>query len=408
MTTELSVLILATAVLSLACTLVLALRKPMRRHLGASAAYGLWCIPPLCLLGLVLPAAQGSQASPGAVLQLPASVLQVASVRGSGAEAAWWLALWAGGALVCLAWQARRQQRFVRALGALQRLPHARLPLYRAERDAGLPALLGLLRPRIVLPPDFAQRYTAAQRALLLHHERVHWRRGDLPCNALATLLLCLQWFNPFVHLAIRAFRRDQEMACDARVLALRPRQRRAYAEAMLLGGINTLPPLGCPWPSRHPLKERIEMLKQPAVRSRQRLIAIVSTAALATGGMYAAWAAQPRAAATPAAASEVTQGYPLPAPPYPKAALDGNLSGRVVLLVDVRADGSVQDVVVKESQPAGVFDAVTVAAARQWRFRPAMKNGKPVAGQVQVPVTFERHPQAPVALPGGTALATR
>lgn len=149
-------------------------------------------------------------------------------------------------------------------------------------------------------------------------------------------------------------------------------------------------------------------MLKQPAARSRQRLIAIVSTVALATGGMYAAWAAQPRAAATPAAVSEVTQGYPLAAPPYPKAALDGNLSGRVVLLVDVRADGSVQDVVVKESQPAGVFDAVTVAAARQWRFRPAMKNGKAVAGQVQVPVTFERHPQAPVASPGGTALATR
>jgi hypothetical protein len=36
-----------------------------------------------------------------------------------------------------------------------------------------------------------------------------------------------------------------------------------------------------------------------------------------------------------------------------------------------------------------GVFDAVSIAAARSWTYRPAMKNGKPVAAAVKIPITF-------------------
>lgn len=409
MRAELLTLLAASVMLSLACALVLAVRVPIRRRFGAGAAYGLWCLPPLCLLAMALPAPAGGAAPMSEVVRLPVAVLQAGAAQGDGARETLWLLLWALGSLALLCWQAWRQHRFARALGRLQRLPHARLPLYRAERDPGLPALVGLLRPRIVLPPDFETRYSASQRALLLRHEGVHWRRGDLPSNAIATLLLCLQWFNPLAYWAMAAFRRDQEMACDARVLAARPRQRRVYGEAMLLAGATAPPPLGCPWRSRHPLKERIEMLKQPAPDTRQRFIALLVTSVLALGSAYAAWAAQPHAApAQKPGQREITQAYPLPKPVYPKAAYENGQSGRVVLLVDVRADGSVEKVVVKESHPAGVFDAVSVAAARQWVFQPSMKNGKAVAGRVQVPVTFELDKPAAGPAPGGAALARR
>jgi outer membrane biosynthesis protein TonB len=36
-----------------------------------------------------------------------------------------------------------------------------------------------------------------------------------------------------------------------------------------------------------------------------------------------------------------------------------------------------------------GVFEAVSIAAARSWTYRPALKNGKPVAGAVRIPITF-------------------
>ena len=45
----------------------------------------------------------------------------------------------------------------------------------------------------------------------------IRHRHGDLWANAAALLLLAVQWFNPFAWRAIRAFRFDQEAACDAR-----------------------------------------------------------------------------------------------------------------------------------------------------------------------------------------------
>jgi len=411
MKADLSTLLLFTAVFSLGCVLALVLRGRLRRAAGAGAAYALWSLPPLMLLGLALPAPSAVAWPIPAAGGLHAVVLPLdlgGATRWPGTA---WLLPWLAGALTCLGWQLWRQQRFVRALGPLQRIAHPRLPLYRAAHGVGLPAVVGLLRPRIVLPPDFEQRYAAAQRSLLLHHEDVHRRRGDLPCNALATVLLCLQWFNPLAHVALAAFRRDQEMACDARVLARRPRQRRAYAEAMLIGaGVGSPPPLGCPWPSRHPLKERIEMLKLPAPHLRRRRAAGVFIGLLAMGGACAAWAAQPAAKPADLPLAERNQAVTstLPPPRYPKTAYDQNLSGQVMLLVDVRADGSVSNVAVESSRPAGVFDAATVEAARQWRFRPEIKGGKPVAGQVRVPVTFEINPPATPPTPGGTALAQR
>jgi TonB family protein len=64
----------------------------------------------------------------------------------------------------------------------------------------------------------------------------------------------------------------------------------------------------------------------------------------------------------------------------YTAAARSEGIEGKLKLRLIVAADGSVSEVEVMSSVEAAL-DAAAVAAAKLWRFRPAMLCGKPVAG---------------------------
>jgi BlaR1 peptidase M56/LptA/(LptD N-terminal domain) LPS transport protein len=129
---------------------------------------------------------------------------------------------------------------------------------------------------------------------LILAHERTHVRGGDLVVNALWAVARCFFWFNPLVHIAGRLIRFDQEVACDADVMRNHPRSRKPYASAMLRTQLVDDPlPLGCHWPSIHPLKQRIMLLTQPPARGLRRVIGqmFIGICVLTVG--YGTWAAQ-------------------------------------------------------------------------------------------------------------------
>lgn len=400
-------LVEATLAVSLAMLLVLALRRPLRALWGASAAYSLWLCVPVALLAVLLPrgVTEAPLALPVAWQIAPAMVMAVTPDQ----QAGWhWrellLTLWLSGALgsaLVLGW---RQRRFHRGLGVLR---HRGDGLYQAaDATAGLPAVTGVLRPRILLPADFERRYTAREQSLVIAHERLHVRRGDLIANLAAALLGCLFWFNPLLHFSLQRFRFDQELACDERVIARNPSARRPYGEAMFKTQVDPLPlPLGCHWQARHPITERIDMLKRPTPSPLHWTLALLFATTLSATTGYVAWAAQ--SSSLPAAARAAHEqdaaaqehapaaGQPvlasrMPPPRYPLDAARNGVGGKVMLLVTVRPDGRVADVQVEESTPAGVFDAVSVEAARQWTFTPEMRDGVPVQGQIRVPVTFE------------------
>jgi TonB family protein len=64
-------------------------------------------------------------------------------------------------------------------------------------------------------------------------------------------------------------------------------------------------------------------------------------------------------------------------------------VGGKVLLELLVGVDGSIKDVKVVKSEPAGVFDDVSIEAARKWHITPAMEHGVAVEQWVQVPLTF-------------------
>lgn len=396
---------------SLAIGLVLLVRRPLRRRFGASAAHAAWATVPAAVAAVLMPAmaiealptlALGGFTAVGAAQATPPEVVVV--------PAAWLVAAWLCGAAAMALGLAMQQRAFLRSLGA-QRLRAD--GLYEAAAVAGLPAVVGLVRPRTVVPVDFDTRYSPEQQALLRAHEQAHVAHGDLWANALVAAMRCLGWFNPLVHLAARCFRHDQELACDQRVLAARPGSRRAYGEAMFTTQLAAQPlPLGCHWGFGHPLKERIQMLTQPLPSQRRRLAGATIAAFLAAATGAAAWAAQPTGPAAPVAPPtaaradgplvEPPESVSLQPPAYPAAAAEARQTGKVVLLVDIDARGNVSHVEVEHAHPAGVFDAQAVEAAKAWKFEPETKDGRPVPSRVRVPVQFEMDPEVIAELTAG------
>jgi TonB family protein len=76
--------------------------------------------------------------------------------------------------------------------------------------------------------------------------------------------------------------------------------------------------------------------------------------------------------------------------PNYPDAARAAGAQGTVLVQALVLEDGTVGDWRVVQSVPG--LDEAAVAAVRQWRFKPALNKGVPVAVWVAVPVKFTLH----------------
>lgn len=77
------------------------------------------------------------------------------------------------------------------------------------------------------------------------------------------------------------------------------------------------------------------------------------------------------------------------PAPQYPAAALRRGEGGTVVLRVNVGADGKADQVEVARRSGSRDLDRAALAAVRDWRFKPATRNGREVASVVEQPVEF-------------------
>ena len=265
-----------------------------------------------------------------------------AAAGGSGAAAAgaadggfgiaeWALLLWALGALAVAgcAFAARRRRRsFLAAtrpivdaatlalLADCRRALGMRAPVDLRESDAVVtPALAGR---RVLLPAGLFTRLDESGMRHVLLHELAHLRRRDALALHLGRALVTLHWFNPAVHLALRMFRSDAELAADAFALArLGSGESAGYGRTLLALAVRERRPAALPGllsmsTTRRQLHRRITMIARFRPATRRRLPALLALAACLTvvaltdvGGLGVRASASPPAPDAPATAQD-------------------------------------------------------------------------------------------------------
>ena len=75
--------------------------------------------------------------------------------------------------------------------------------------------------------------------------------------------------------------------------------------------------------------------------------------------------------------------------PQYPYQATRRRIEGWVRVSFLVTKTGSVEDVVLLESEPEGIFDRAAVRAVSKWKFKPRIVDGQPVAARAEQVVEF-------------------
>jgi len=252
--------------------LLFALDLALRKRVRATIRYALWM---LALVKLALPP---SLASPtGAAYWLPAETVGiysapagnpevtivktklVAAVEGRGMtlldkglpRLTWqavffavWLAV-ASGVGIWVVWRLRM------VVGVIQKsaeAPEAAVALLESCRRQlgmkrfipvrcaaiGSPAICGVLRPVILIPPGLAENLDGAEMRSVLLHELAHYKRGDLWVSHAQILLQIVYWYNPLVWLANASIRRAREQAVDEMVLVEMGGEAQAYPATLL------------------------------------------------------------------------------------------------------------------------------------------------------------------------------
>jgi len=185
---------------------------------------------------------------------IPINLPSLDNIVASGAipNIPWWQLIsmiWLAGVVVFLAYHGKNYHRFTKMVrrwsepitddGTISLFQNLKsemairklIPLYLCP-CVGSPMLLGLFKPRILLPtvdlmPD--------ELRFILKHELVHYKRKDLLYKYLIMIARALHWFNPIVHLMARAIAVLCEKSCDTEVVQHQEADvRQSYGETII------------------------------------------------------------------------------------------------------------------------------------------------------------------------------
>jgi len=348
--------ILTTFAVGALVLLVLLIRKPFAMRFGAKAAYLLWALPlarfitpPLPgnwslagLLGFSRPAAPEEAAAATReviwrptetftahvtvepdtaavthtpILPVPDAAVPAVAEPGSSlleailAQAPLILTIvWFTGMVLWLGRSLYQQRRFLQLIEddsepaepatvaetsrIAKQLGMKRVPDVRASLLCSGPLVTGLTKPVILLPMWFEEDYDAAERRDALVHELMHLKRRDLWAFQAARIVAATQWFNPLAHTALKAFRTDQEAACDADVIARAKLSPAAYGRTLVKAARLARPSdrriAAASLTLAHPIKERLIMMTHPTPTLRSRLMGGTLAVALGAGAIFA------------------------------------------------------------------------------------------------------------------------
>ena len=259
------------------------------------------------------------------------------------------------------------------------------------------PVTFGWLDPAIIFPHRFERMEESHQRAIACH-ELLHVAQRDWLLNLFEELLLTFFWFHPAVWWVVRSIRLSREQVVDCEVVALTG-ARQPYLHALLeIAGMPRARTLPAPlFLVESQLARRVALLVKEVRMSKPRLVAslVIALAVFAAAGWWAVktfWLAAPRhdIGTVYRVGGDVAAPIPIykPDPPYTKEARAAKLEGTDVFRVVVDTRGNVAEVEPVRSVGKGLDESAS-ETLRTWKFKPAMKNGKPVPVRVIVEVSF-------------------
>lgn len=157
-----------------------------------------------------------------------------------------WIFIWCAGGIVCAAFfvisYLRWRFEFRTSLPVSNAFVEEWLKEHQLKRPIAVrqsgkvtaPLTYGVFHPTILIPQtmDWENRQ---QLQYIFLHEYVHICRYDMVSKLIATLVLCVHWFNPLVWAMYLLFNRDIELACDECVVKRSGENARsAYALALI------------------------------------------------------------------------------------------------------------------------------------------------------------------------------
>lgn len=371
------------------------------------------------LIALLLPLAQPQRGND--LLQVIMQSAPITSVTVAGASlapagfdaAAVAIAILAAGIVLRLAWlglgllrlrsivgNATPDEFFQQTAGDLGRSLNVAAPIL-ISNDLEGPATIGVRRPVILVPRSVLQMPIAVQRAVLCH-ELLHVKRRDWLQTIAEEVWCAALWFHPGARVIASRLSLAREMVVDAQTILL-TRDRRAYAEALLAFSDPQPHVIGAtPFIGRRTLSQRISLIAEETTMPRNRALfgfAVALTAVL--GSTAAAVDRFPMSGAlyaqTTVYGAKPGKGTTLPVvlkelkPDYTREAMQKKIQGSVFLSIVINEKGDVSEVKVDRSLDAEYgLDQRAVDAAWQWKFKPGMKDGQPVAVRVTLELTFK------------------
>ncbi len=278
------------------------------------------------------------------------------------------------------------------------------------------PVTFGLRRPVILLPPRFLDLDSDRQQ-VIASHELLHVVRRDWAMNLVEEIVLAAFWFHPVVWWLVGQIRLSREQVVDQQVVELTgARKPYLYALVEIAAGPGAARGLVAPaFLEESQLAERIRsLIKEDFISKRRIIISLVCVAVLTVLAGLALirkfplnlGSSEPEIIDAMSSVSGVTAPVAIynPEPPANSEVLRlAEIRAYMSYWVTIGADGAVKDVTVQRSLAPGV-DQYVANVIKTWKFKPAMKNGKPVACKTNLGFMYTQA-SAPTLKPAATPM---
>lgn len=146
------------------------------------------------------------------------------------------------------------------------------------------PFITDYFHPKIFLPKV---KVSEKQMELILKHELLHYKRGDLLIIKVSAFIKSFHWFNPLVHIFVDRIDECCEMACDELILESGEENiKNLYGSsfAILLRNSKSLNPPAqtAKFCSTSTLERRIKNMKKPIIKTKTSIAMVLSAVIVA------------------------------------------------------------------------------------------------------------------------------